>query len=155
MNYSVRPPATSFATRAGALKMRRYLHGRTLSSPPSSPRSAELWVHHMSVAQLKALAWGCTPYRARAVLELAQRARREEAAVTALGELSRLPPLQENRLFHLVTLSWAAITALLAAETEPSRRLAYARFADLDPDDRQALLLYLNAPTIEEAHPRL
>ena len=36
MNYSVRPPATSFATRAGALKMRRYLHGRSLSSPPNS-----------------------------------------------------------------------------------------------------------------------
>jgi hypothetical protein len=54
-----------------------------------------------------------------------------------------------------VTLSWAAITALLAAETTRSRRLAYARFADLDPGDQQALLLYLNAPTIEEAHPRL
>ena len=155
MNYSVRPPATSFATRAGALRMRRYLHGRSLSSPPASPRSAELWVHHMSVAQLKALAWGCTPYRARAVFELALRARHQDAAVTALGDLSRLPPLQENRLFHLVTLSWAAITALLAAETARSRRLAYARFADLDPDDRQALLLYLDAPTIEEAHPRL
>jgi hypothetical protein len=155
MNYSVRPPATSFATRAGALKMRRYLHGRSLSSPPASPRSAELWVRHMSVAQLKALAWGCTPYRGRAVFELALRARSEDAAVTALGELSRLPPLHESRLFHLVTLSWAAITALLAAETARSRRLAYARFADLDADDRQALLLYLNAPTIEEAHPRL
>ncbi|MFI7543598.1 hypothetical protein [Actinoplanes sp. NPDC049599] len=155
MNYSVRPPARSFATRAGALKMRRYLHGRTLTGPSSSARTAELWVHHMTVAQLKALAWGCTPYRARAVFELALRARSEDAAVTALGDLSRLPPLQENRLFHLVTLSWAAITALLAAETTRSRRLAYARFADLDADDRQALLLYLNAPTIEEAHPRL
>ncbi|MGW4941791.1 hypothetical protein ACWEOZ_09405 [Actinoplanes sp. NPDC004185] len=155
MNYSVRPPARSFATRAGALKMRRYLHGRALSSPPASPRAAELWVHGMSVTQLKALAWGCTPYRARAVFELALRARSEDAAVTALGELSRLPPLQESRLFHLVTLSWAAITALLAAETTRSRRLAYARFADLDPGDQQALLLYLNAPTIEEAHPRL
>jgi hypothetical protein len=155
MNYSVRPPATSFSTRAGALKLRRYLHGRTLSSPPSSPRAAELWVHGMTVPQLKALAWGCTPYRARAVLELAQRARREEAAVAALGELSRLPPLHEGRLFHLVTLSWASITALLAAETPASRQLAYARFADLDHDDQRALLLYLNAPTIEDAHPRL
>jgi hypothetical protein len=155
MNYSVRPPATSFSTRAGALKMRRYLHGRSLSSPPASPRAAELWVHHMTVPQLKALAWGCTPYRARAVFELALRARKEDAAVTALGDLSRLPPLHENRLFHLVTLSWAAITALLAAETSRSRRLAYARFADLDAGDRQALLMYLNAPTIEEAHPRL
>ncbi|GAA3348378.1 hypothetical protein GCM10020358_66660 [Amorphoplanes nipponensis] len=155
MNFSVRPPARSFATRAGALRMRRYLHGRTMSSPPASPRSAELWVHGMTVAQLKALAWGCTPYRARAVVELALRARREDAAVTALGELSLLPPLQEGRLFHLVTLSWAAITALLAAETARSRHLAYARFADLGPDDQQALLLYLNAPTIEEAHPRL
>ena len=155
MNYSVRPPATSFATRAGALRMRRYLHGRSLSIPPASPRRAELWVHGMSVSQLKALAWGCTPYRARAVFELALRARREDAAVTALGELSLLPPLQESRLFHLVTLSWAAITALLAAETPRSRRLAYARFADLEPADQQALLLYLNAPTIEEAHPRL
>lgn len=155
MNYSVRPPARSFATRAGALKLRRYLHGRSLSSPPASPRAAELWVHGMSVAQLKALAWGCTPYRAKAVLELALRARRDDAAVTALGELSQLPPLRESRLFHLVTLSWAAITALLAAETVRSRRVAYARFADLDPDDQQALLLYLDAPTIEQAHPRL
>ena len=155
MNYSVRPPATSFATRAGALKMRRYLHGRSLSSPPSSARSAALWVHAMTVAQLKALAWGCTPYRARAVFELALRARSEDAAVTALSDLSLLPPLGESRAFHLVTLSWASITALLAAETPRSRRIAYARFADLDLDDQQALLLYLNAPTIEEAHPRL
>jgi hypothetical protein len=135
--------------------MRRYLHGRSLSTPPASPRSAELWVHHMTVAQLKALAWGCTPYRARAVAELARRAREQDAAVTALGELSRLPPLHENRLFHLVTLSWAAITALLAAETARSRHLAYDRFADLEPDDREALLLYLDVPAIEEAHPRL
>ena len=155
MNYSVRPPATSFSTRAGAFKMRRYLNGRSLSSPPNSSRAAELWVRGMTVSQLKALAWGCTPYRARAVIELALRARREDAAVTALGELSLLPPLQESRLFHLVTLSWAAITALLAAETARSRWLAYARFADLDLEDQQALLLYLNAPTIEEAHPRL
>jgi hypothetical protein len=155
MNYSVRPPATSFATRAGAFKMRRYLHGRSVSAPPASARTAELWVQNMTISQLKALAWGCTPYRARAVFELALRARREDAAVTALGELSQLPPLQESRLFHLVTLSWAAITALLAAETARSRWIAYARFADLDADDQHALLLYLNAPTIEEAHPRL
>ena len=155
MNFSVRPPASSYATRAGALKLRRYLHGRSLSSPPTSPRAAELWVHGMTVPQLKALAWGCTPYRARAMRELARRARAEDAAVSALGELSRLPPLHESRLFHLVTLSWAAITALLAAETAQSRRLAYARFADLDPSDQQALLLYLDVPAIEEAHPQL
>jgi hypothetical protein len=155
MSYSVRPPVTSFATRAGALKMRRYLHGRSLSSPPATPRAAELWVHGMTTTQLKALAWGCTPYRARAVFELARRAPHEDAAVTALGELSRLPPLQESRVFHLVTLSWASITALLAAETARSRRVAYARFADLSADDQKALLLYLNAATIEEAHPRL
>src|SRR5690349_17489564 len=149
MNYSVRPPATSFATRAGAFKMRRYLHGRSLSAPPASARTAELWIRNMTVSQLKALAWGCTPYRARAVFELALRARREDAAVTALSELSLLPPLGESRLFHLVTLSWAAITALLAAETARSRWIAYARSADLDVEDKRALLLYLNPPPTE------
>ncbi|MEU7906898.1 hypothetical protein [Actinoplanes sp. NPDC049118] len=101
----------------------------------------------MSVPELTALARGNDPHRARALLELIRRARTDDAATDALGELSRLPSLREDRMFHLVSLAWAAIIGLLAAATERSWATAHAAFADLDPNDRVALLSYLESTT--------
>ncbi|MET8150457.1 hypothetical protein ACIBSW_09570 [Actinoplanes sp. NPDC049668] len=102
-------------------------------------------VHDMSVPELTALACGNHPHRGRAVLELIGRARTDDAATDALGDLSRLPSLREDRMFHLVSLAWAAIIGLLAAATERSWATAHAAFADLDFDDRLALLTYLES----------
>lgn len=54
-----------------------------------------------------------------------------------------------------MSLAWAAIIGLLAAETAGSREQARVAFADLDADDRANLLAYLKVDSIEEAHPRL
>jgi hypothetical protein len=155
MNKSVRPPVHSFAARTGAQRLRRRLHGGSRPIPPPRLRSPEPPVRAMSLAELRALALGLNPHRAKAVFELALRARTEEEAVTVLGDLSRLPSRREDRVFHLVSLSWAAITGLLAAETKRSRHLAYDAFTQLSREDQKALLSYLKAPTIEEAHPRI
>lgn len=144
MNYTVRPPACSFAARTGA--PRPFRHSRrcartTVVRSPAPP------VHDMSVPELTALAGGNDPHRARAVLELIGRVRTDDDATDALGELSRLRSLRDDRIFHLVSLAWAAIIGLLAAATERSWATAHAAFADLDPDDRMALLLYLESTT--------
>lgn len=112
-------------------------------------------VRSLSVAELKTLVESRNPYRGKAVFELAARAREDDDAVVALGEVSRLPAARQDRLFHLVSLAWAAIIGLLAAETAGSREQARAAFADLDGDDRANLLAYLKVESIEEAHPQL
>lgn len=117
--------------------------------PPEPP------VHSMSVGELTALVEARDVYRAKAVLELAARSAADDAAASALGGLTRLPLMRDDRLFHLVSLAWAGIIGLLAAETDHSRRTAYAAFGDLEPDDRSDLLSYLRADRIEDAHPRL
>jgi hypothetical protein len=115
----------------------------------------EVSVGEMSVAELTDLAQSRHRSRGTAVFELARRAGADDAAVIALGRLSRLPVLRDDRLFHLVAQAWAAIIGLLAAETDNARRAAYAAFADLEPADRADLLAYLKVDRIEDAHPQL
>ncbi|QGN48444.1 hypothetical protein GKC29_17425 [Micromonospora sp. WMMC415] len=95
------------------------------------------------------------PYRGKAVFELVDRAGADDDAATTLGDLSRLPALRHDRVFHLVSLAWAAIIGLLAAETPYARSVAYAAFAALDAVDQRDFLSYVKAERIEEAHPRL
>ena len=76
----------------------------------------------------------------------------DAAAIEALGELARLPLLRNDRI-HMVTLAWAAITGLLAAETPRSRELAYEAFAALPASEREDLLRSWKAPSVEEACP--
>lgn len=94
------------------------------------------------------------PDRGRAVFELADRAPREDESATALGEVSRLPQARGDR-FHLISLAWAAIIGLLAAETAHSRQVAYDAFAALDDSDSANLLDYLKVGRIEDAHPTI
>lgn len=83
------------------------------------------------------------------------RARTDDDAVARLDQLSRLPALREDRAFHLVSLAWAAIIGLLAAETSHARAAAYGAFAALGRADQTDLLRYVRAEHIEDAHPRL
>ena len=106
-----------------------------------------------TVGELKALVEAGDVYRAKAVFELAARAGADDSAAAVLGDLSRLPLLRNDRLFHLVSLAWAAIIGLLAAGTDVARRIAYASFADLDPADQRSLLAYLRVDRVEDAHP--
>jgi hypothetical protein len=126
-----------------------------MTIPPPPPLPPEPPVRDMPVAELAALVEAGDVYRAKAVFELAARAGTDTAAATALGSLTHLPLLRNDRLFHLVSLAWAAIIGLLAAETPYSRQTAYTAFADLDPSDQTALLSYLKAERIEDAHPQL
>ncbi|MEU5566148.1 hypothetical protein [Micromonospora musae] len=95
------------------------------------------------------------PYRGKAVFELVDRARDDNEAATRLGELSRLPALREDRLFHVVSLAWAAIIGLLSAETPHARGIAYAAFAALDAGDQADFLAYVKVERIEDSHPRI
>jgi hypothetical protein len=110
-------------------------------------------VRAMSVAELRALVERADVYRAKAVFELAARAGRDEAAVAELADASRLGHVRNDRVFHRVSLAWGAIIGLLAAETPTARGAAYAAFADLEPADREDLLVYLGAGAIEDARP--
>lgn len=124
----------------------------TAPRPPQLPVPP---VRQMSNEELADLAAQGGPYRGKAVFELVDRARADDEAATRLDQLSRLPALREDRAFHLVSLAWAAIIGLLAAETPHARKLAYAAFAALDPADRTDFLSYVRAERIEEAHPRI
>ncbi|WP_306207263.1 hypothetical protein [Actinoplanes sp. RD1] len=87
-------------------------------------------------------------HRAKAVFELAARAATDKAAAEALSATSRLPVLRDDRMHgFVVSLSWAAIVGLLAAETPHSRQLAYDAFAELPA----AFLTYVKADRIEDA----
>jgi hypothetical protein len=60
---------------------------------------------------------------------------------------------REDRLFHAISLAWAAIIGLLATQQPSARTLAYEAFADLDRAEQEQLLTYLGERRIEEAHP--
>ncbi|WP_250002944.1 hypothetical protein [Actinoplanes sp. M2I2] len=125
----------------------------TIPPPPALP--PEPPVQNLTVGELRTLVERRDVYRAKAVFELAARARNDDVAANALGALSRLPVLRGDRLHGYVSLAWAAIIGLLAAETPQARQTAYEAFAELPPGDRDLFLTYLKADTIEEAHPRL
>jgi hypothetical protein len=124
-----------------------------MSIPPPPPLPPEPPVREMTVGELVSMVERRDVYRAKAVFELAGRAAGDESAVVALERLTRLPHVRDDRLFHLVSLAWAAIIGLLAAETPTARRAAYDAFADLDAADQDGLLAYLRASRIEDAHP--
>ncbi|WP_433352102.1 hypothetical protein ACQPYV_17840 [Micromonospora saelicesensis] len=109
----------------------------------------------MSNADLAHLAASGDPYRGKAVFELVDRARSDDDAASRLDQLSRLPTLREDRAFHLVSLAWAAIIGLLAAETVHARTSAYAAFEALGRSERADFLAYVQAERIEDAHPRI
>ncbi|GAB3936589.1 hypothetical protein GCM10027614_13340 [Micromonospora vulcania] len=95
------------------------------------------------------------PYRGKAVFELVDRARSDDDAATRLDQLSRLPALREDSAFHLVSLAWAAIIGLLAAETAHARASAYSAFAALGRTEQAGFLAYVKAGRIEDARPRI
>jgi hypothetical protein len=121
----------------------------TLPPPLSVPPLGQ-----MSTQEVADLAARGGPYRGGAVFELVDRAPADDEAATRLDHLSRLPLLREDRVFHLVSLAWAAIIGLLAAETPHARRLAYAAFVALDSAEQAKFLSYLRVERIEDAHPR-
>ncbi|WP_444947128.1 hypothetical protein [Micromonospora ureilytica] len=89
------------------------------------------------------------------MFELVDRARADDDAATRLDQLSRLPALREDRAFHLVSLAWAAIIGLLAAETAHARASAYAAFEALNRAEQVDFLAYVGAERVEDAHPRI
>lgn len=109
-------------------------------------------VTQMTTSELDALVRAGGPYRGKAIFALIDRLPGDQAAIEALGELAKLPLVRNDRL-HMVTLAWAVITGLLAAETPRSRALAYEAFAALPASEREDLLRSWKAATIEEAHP--
>ncbi|WP_433533784.1 hypothetical protein ACQPZK_16400 [Micromonospora sp. CA-249363] len=124
----------------------------TAPPPPNLPVPP---VRQMGNGELADLAASRDPYRGRAVFELIDRARSDDDAATRLGQLSRLPALREDRAFHLVSLAWAAIIGLLAAETAHARASAYAAFEALDSSEQVDFLKYVRAERVEDAHPRI
>ncbi|MEU8242053.1 hypothetical protein AB0C07_27690 [Actinoplanes missouriensis] len=119
---------------------------------PVPPRMPEPPVGEMSNAALADLVRSGGPFRGKAVYELGDRAATDGDAATVLGELTRLPLVREDRI-HRVSLAWAAIVALLAAETPHARQVAYHAFAALPEPDQQGLLDHLRCRRIEDAHP--
>jgi hypothetical protein len=109
----------------------------------------------MSNAELVRMVEAEHPYRGKALFELSDRIPHDEDAATKVAMLSRLTSLRTTRLFDRVSLTWSAIIALLAAETPHARSSAYEAFGALDLAEQRDLLDYLEAATIEEAHPRL
>ena len=124
-----------------------------MTIPPTPSLPPEPPVKELSAGQLLRLVENRDVYRAKAVFELAARAKTDDAAADALGRISRLPVARNDRLFHLVSLAWAAIIALLAAETPHSRNIAYEATAELGERDQADLLTYLKVARIEDAHP--
>ncbi|MBU2670499.1 hypothetical protein KOI35_44060 [Actinoplanes bogorensis] len=109
----------------------------------------------MSNAELARMVEAEHPYRGKALFELSDRIPLDNDAATKVAMLSRLTSLRRARLFDRVSLAWSGIIALLAAETEHSRAVAYEAFGALDIDEQRDMLDYLEVTTIEEAHPRI
>ncbi len=122
---------------------------------PHPPNITPPPVGQMRNEELAGLAKGGGPYRGKAVFELIDRARADDDAASRLGELSRLTALREDRVFHAVSLAWAAIIGLLAAETPHARGVAYTAFAAMSAADQSDFLAYVKADRIEDVHPRL
>ncbi|GAA0489351.1 hypothetical protein Ade02nite_73580 [Paractinoplanes deccanensis] len=124
--------------------------------PPSLPRRGPAPpVENMSNAELARMVEAEHPYRGKALFELCDRVPLDDDAATKVAMLSRLTSLRRARLFDRVSLAWSGIIALLAAETEHSRTVAYEAFGALDPAEQRDMLDYLEVSTIEEAHPRI
>ncbi|MDI6104821.1 hypothetical protein QLQ12_40155 [Actinoplanes sp. NEAU-A12] len=104
----------------------------------------------MSNVELARLARDSNRFRGRAVYELADRAAAGEDAATILGQLTTLSALREDR-FHLVSMAWAAIVALLQTQTAHARRVAYGSFAALPEQEQENFLEYLGCDRIEDA----
>lgn len=107
-------------------------------------------VGEMSNVELARLARDSNRFRGRAVYELADRAAADEDAATILGQLTALPALREDR-FHLVSMAWAAIVALLQTQAAHARREAYRSFGALPDQEQQDFLEYLRCDRIEDA----
>ncbi|BBH66676.1 hypothetical protein ACTI_33610 [Actinoplanes sp. OR16] len=119
---------------------------------PVPPRLPAPPVGEMSNSALADLVRAGGPFRGKAVFELGDRAATDDDAATVLGELTALPVVRDDR-FHLVTLAWAAIVALLTAGTPHARQVAYQAFAGLPDSEQRDLLLYLHCDRIEDARP--
>jgi hypothetical protein len=123
---------------------------------PSLPRRGPAPpVDRMSNAELARMVESEHPYRGKALFELSDRIPHDDDAATKVAMLSRLTSLRRARLFDRVSLAWSGIIALLAAETEHSRTVAYEAFGALDPEEQRDMLDYLEVPAIEQAHPRI
>jgi hypothetical protein len=123
---------------------------------PSLPRRGPApAVDSMSNAELARMVEAEHPYRGKALFELSDRIALDNDAATKVAMLTRLTSLRRARLFDRVSLAWSGIIALLAAETEHSRAVAYEAFGALDVEEQRDMLDYLEVATIEEAHPRI
>jgi hypothetical protein len=112
-------------------------------------------VEEMSNAELGSMIASEHPYRAKALFELCERVPHDDDAATKVAMLSRLTSLRTARVFDPVSLAWSAIIALLAAGTGYAREQAYEAFGALDPDERNRMLKYLEASSIEDARPSI
>ncbi|SNY29307.1 hypothetical protein [Paractinoplanes atraurantiacus] len=122
------------------------------SLPQRGPAPA---VDQMSNAELARMVEAEHPYRGKALFELSDRIALDDDAATKVAMLTRLTSLRRARLFDRVSLAWSGIIALLAAETEHSREVAYEAFGALDAEEQRDMLDYLEVSSIEEAHPRI
>ena len=123
---------------------------------PSLPRRGPApAVDRMSNAELARMVESEHPYRGKALFELSDRIPHDDDAATKVAMLSRLTSLRQARLFDRVSLAWSGIIALLAAETEHSRAVAYEAFGALDVAEQRDMLDYLEVSSIELAHPRI
>ncbi|WP_370318357.1 hypothetical protein [Actinoplanes sp. ATCC 53533] len=122
-------------------------HPLSLPKPPA--------YSDLSVTDLEGLVNRRSPYRARSVLELAHRAQQGESeSATALVRISALDFVRNDRFFHVASLSWVVIIALLSLSPRSEfREVAYSVFGRLDSCDQKALLSYLGVTSIEESNP--
>lgn len=121
---------------------------------PLPPVPPEPPIKNLSVDELAELTRQYDYHRGKIVFELIHRARADDpAAAKALRDLSEHPALRNDRIFHMVSLAWAAIIGLLGTEKPYTRQLAYDAFAKLEPKDQENLLFYLKCEKIEDAHP--
>ncbi len=121
----------------------------TFPVPPKLPVPP---IREMSNTELADLIRARDPYRGKAVFELGDRATTDNGAASLLGELSSHPVLREDRI-HALSLAWAAIVSLLAAQTPYARQVAYRSFAALPELEQRDLLAYLRCTRIEDAQP--
>lgn len=117
---------------------------------PRLPERPTPPVGSMSNAELAELARTSGRFRGNAVYELADRAASDAEAATILGDLTTLAALREDR-FHLLSMAWAAIVALLQAQAPHARQAAYRSFAALPEPEQRDFLEYLRCDRIEDA----
>src|SRR6266545_2514706 len=108
----------------------------TDSVPEMGPAPA---TETMTVSELDALARARGPWRGKAVFALIDRIPGDAAAVEVLGDLAKQPAVRNDRM-HLVTLAWAVVQALLAADTPRARALAEGAFDEFDEMEQEKFL---------------